>query len=79
MEYNKAEHQLFIEFKKAYDSVRSEVLYNILIQFGVSMKLVRLITMCLNETLRNTLYINCWCTGCNPSVDPVVNLCLIFE
>jgi hypothetical protein len=27
-----------------------EVLYNILIEFGVPMKLVRLIKMCLNET-----------------------------
>jgi hypothetical protein len=27
-----------------------EVVYNILIQFGVPMKLVRLIKMCLNET-----------------------------
>jgi len=43
-------HQLFIDFKKAYDSVRRNVLYNILIEFGVSMKLVRLIKMCLNET-----------------------------
>jgi hypothetical protein len=30
--------------------VRREVLYNIIIEFGVSMKLVRLIRMCLNET-----------------------------
>jgi hypothetical protein len=30
--------------------VRREVLYNILIEFGVSMKLVRLIKMCLTET-----------------------------
>jgi hypothetical protein len=29
--------------------VRREVLYNILIEFGVPMKLVRLIKMCLNE------------------------------
>jgi len=43
-------HQLFIDFKKAYDSVRMEVLYNILIEFGVHMKLVRLIKMCLSET-----------------------------
>jgi hypothetical protein len=43
-------HQLFIDFKKAYDSVRREVLYNILIEFGVPMKVVRLIEMCLNET-----------------------------
>ena len=34
-EYNEAVHQLFIDFKKAYDSVRREVLYNILIEFGV--------------------------------------------
>jgi hypothetical protein len=43
-------HQLFIDFKKACDSVRREALYNILIEFGVPMKLVRLIKMCLNET-----------------------------
>jgi len=43
-------HQLFIEFKKAYDSVRREVLYNILIEFGIPMKQVRLIKMCLTET-----------------------------
>jgi hypothetical protein len=35
---------------KAYDSVRREVLYNILIEFGLPMKLVRLTKMCLNET-----------------------------
>jgi len=49
-EYNEAVHQLFIDFKKAYDSVRREVLYNILIEFGVPQKLVRLIKMCLTET-----------------------------
>jgi hypothetical protein len=49
-EYNETVHQLFIDFKKAYDLVRKEVLCNILIEFGVPMKLVRLIKMCLNET-----------------------------
>jgi hypothetical protein len=37
-------------FNKTYDSIRMEVLYNILIEFGILMKLVRLIKMCLNET-----------------------------
>jgi hypothetical protein len=49
-EYNETVHQLFVDFKKAYDSLRREVLYNILIEFGVPMKLVGLIRMCLNET-----------------------------
>jgi hypothetical protein len=43
-------HQLFIDFKKAYDSIKREVLYNILLDFGIPKKLVRLIKMCLNET-----------------------------
>jgi negative regulator of genetic competence, sporulation and motility len=49
-EYNETVHQLFIDLKKAYDSVRMEVLYSILIEFGVPTKLVRSIKMCLNET-----------------------------
>jgi hypothetical protein len=35
--------------KGACDSVRGEVIYSILIEFGVPRKLVRLIKMCLNE------------------------------
>jgi hypothetical protein len=35
---------------RAYDSVMGEVLYNIVIEFGISGKLVRLTEMCLNET-----------------------------
>ena len=49
-EHNEAVHQLFIEFKKAYDSVRREALDNILIEFGVPKKLVRLVKMCLTGT-----------------------------
>ena len=40
MENNEEVQQLFIDFKKAYDSVRREVLYKILIEFGIPRKLV---------------------------------------
>jgi hypothetical protein len=49
-EYKETVHQLFVDFMKTYDSVRREVLYNILIEFGVPMNLVRLIKMRLIET-----------------------------
>jgi len=48
--YNEAVHQLFTDLKKAYVSVRMEVLYNILNEFGIPMKPVWLIKMCLTET-----------------------------
>ena len=47
--YKEAVHQLLIICNKAYDSVRREALYNILIQFGIPMKLVRLIKLCLKH------------------------------
>jgi hypothetical protein len=49
-EYNSTVHKLFIDFKKAYDSVRREVLYNKLIESGIPRKIVVLIQMRLNET-----------------------------
>jgi len=49
-ECNEPVHQLFVNFKKAYDSVRREVLYKILIEFGIPRKLVKLINMSLTET-----------------------------
>jgi hypothetical protein len=49
-EYNETVHQLFIDFKKTYDSVRRKIVYNILIEFWVPIKLVKLISMCINET-----------------------------
>jgi hypothetical protein len=48
--YNGTVHQLFIDFNRVYESVKREVLYNILLEFGIPKKLVRLIKMCLNET-----------------------------
>ena len=39
-----------MDLKKAYDSVRREVLFSIPIKFGIPVKLVSLIKMCLNET-----------------------------
>jgi hypothetical protein len=48
-EYNEV-HQHFIDFKKAYDSVRREVLYKILHEFGIRRKLVSLIKMSLKHS-----------------------------
>ena len=42
--------ELFVDFMKCYYSVRREVSCDILIHFGILIKLVRLIKMCLNET-----------------------------
>jgi hypothetical protein len=56
-EYNGIGHQLFIKVKKAYDSVRREVLHNILIEYGIPRKEVGLIKMCLSETYSTV------CTG----------------
>ena len=44
-QYNETVRPLFIDFWKAYDFVRKEALYNILIEFCILMKLVNLIKM----------------------------------
>jgi hypothetical protein len=44
-------HQLFVDLKKAYDSVRREVLHNVLFELGSVLKPVRIIKMCLSENL----------------------------
>jgi hypothetical protein len=49
-QYSGTLHQPFVDIKKVYDSVRREVLYSILIEFGIPRKIVGLIKMCLNET-----------------------------
>jgi hypothetical protein len=50
---NEEVHHLFTHFKKAYDSFRRDVYHNIPITFGIPMKLVSLMKMCLNETYSN--------------------------
>jgi hypothetical protein len=42
-------------FKKAYGSVRGDVLYNILLEFGTPRKIFGLIQMYLNETYSTVL------------------------
>ena len=39
-EHDEAVHQLFIDFKRTYGPSSREVLYNILIEFGIPMELV---------------------------------------
>jgi hypothetical protein len=41
-----AVHQIFIDFEKVYDLVQTEVLYYIIIEYSILMKLVRLIKVC---------------------------------
>jgi len=48
-------HKLFIHFEKAYDSARIEIFYNILIEFYVTIKLVRIIKMYLNKPYSKVL------------------------
>jgi len=61
-------YQLFIDLKKAHDSVRREVLYNIPIKFGIPMELVSLIKMCLNET-----YSSVWASKHLSDMFPIKN------
>jgi hypothetical protein len=45
-------HLVFTDLEKAYDSLMREVLYNILNEVGILMKLERVIKVTLNETYR---------------------------
>jgi hypothetical protein len=49
-EYNGTVNQLFIDFKKACDSIKREVFYNFLLEFGIPKKAAKLIKICLNKT-----------------------------
>jgi hypothetical protein len=50
LEYNGTGHQLFVDFKRAYESVWMEVLYNIHLEFVAPLKPTRPIKMSPNET-----------------------------
>jgi hypothetical protein len=49
-EYNGTVHELFIDFEKANDLDKKEVSNKIVTVYGIPIKLVRLIRMCLNDT-----------------------------
>ena len=57
-EHNEAVNQLFTDLKYARESFRREVLQDIVAEFGIPVKLVRLIRMCLDEPCSNyTIYL----------------------
>jgi hypothetical protein len=49
LEYNGAVHNIFIDFKKSHNSGWRKVLYNILTEYGIPVKLVSL-KKCVNKT-----------------------------
>jgi sorting nexin-29 len=49
-EYRQNMWQIFIDFKKAYDSIHRESLYNIMYEFGFPKKLIALTRMCMENT-----------------------------
>jgi hypothetical protein len=49
-EYNETVHWFFIESQRAYDSVRMEIVYNVLTEFGILMKLAYVIMKPIAES-----------------------------
>jgi len=43
VEYQIGVHHLFIDFKSAYDSIYREKLFGAMTEFGISLKLIRLV------------------------------------
>jgi hypothetical protein len=41
-EHNVEIHQIFVDFQKAYDSIRTDRIYTIMAHFGIPNKLIRL-------------------------------------
>jgi len=50
LEFDKDVHMLFVDFRKAYDSMHREFLLNILKDFKFSRKIINLIGASLNHT-----------------------------
>jgi hypothetical protein len=50
-------HQLRTDFKKAYDSLRKEILYNILNAFGIPMKLRKKSVRCISYSEQSKCFI----------------------
>lgn len=42
--------QVFVDFKKAYDSIHRDCLYNIMYEFSFPRKLISQTKMCMNDT-----------------------------
>jgi hypothetical protein len=63
-------HQLstIYRFKESLLLIRREVLHNILIEFGIPMKLFRLIKMCLSKTHSNVRIVT-YLSDCFPIQD----------
>lgn len=49
-EFGKDLHLLFVDFEKAYDTVRRNYLWSVLIEFGIPQKLIRLIKECMENS-----------------------------
>ena len=49
-EYKVDIHQLYIDYKQAYDSINRAELVEIMKEFGIPLKLVRLVGMILTNT-----------------------------
>lgn len=46
-EYNKEVHALFIDFRKAYDSINRKEIWQNMVDFGIPRKLIQLCKMCI--------------------------------
>ncbi|KAF0702148.1 craniofacial development protein 2-like, partial [Aphis craccivora] len=49
-EYQSGFRKVFVDFRKAYDSIHRDSLYNILQEFGFPRKLIALTRICMNDT-----------------------------